>query len=299
MSRFTYIVYTFVKWTSKIPALVVVSIVGIGFVLALASWPTEAADKFIKYNFSQSQTQLSLRLESSHEIKSSQWSYAGPLADSKQCSNRNFSSLPDNLKGKAEVAISKNNPKVGNAKIPIQRSDNNKYYCLLAEGYPIVRLVDYNPSVISLEGSNHLKARDVYKGFLRPSGMVDSKSWRVAVFDISKKSDSYGCNAENNELNFRSTPAGIKYVGQYSWGNDNHVSYNVPGSSVMFIIEFFESLEKALYAQPETNPVLIPFIDGKFNPAFTDNIHLCHRVSDPQGNTTYKLMHLDLGRSSH
>ena len=284
-----------VKRTNRTPITVVVLIAAIGLILAGAGWPTEAANRSIKYNFSQSQTQLSLRLESSHEIKSSQWSYAGPLNDRSKCSNRTFGDLPENIKGKADVTVPTNNPKIGTIKIQIQRSDNNKYYCLLAEGYPIARLIDYNPPVISLEDSNHLKARDVFKGAHGPNGTVDSKSWQAAVFDVSRKSDSYSCNAENGELNFRPTPADIKYVGQYSWGNDNHVSYNVPAGNVQFIVEFFESLKDALYVQPETDPTLIPFIDGEFNPAFTDNIHLCHRVSDPQGNTAYKLMHLDLG----
>ena len=122
-----------------------------------------------------------------------------------------------------------------------------------------------------------------------------AKVGRQPFFDVSRKSSTYGCNAENSELNFRSTPAGIKYVGQYSHGSYNHISYNVPAGSVQFIVEFFESLENALYAEPETNQALIPFVAGRFSEAFTDNIHLCHRVSDPQGNTTYKLMHLDLG----
>ena len=132
-------------------------------------------------------------------------------------------------------------------------------------------------------------------GLYGPIGGVNSKNWQAAVFDVSRKSSTYGCNAENSELNFRSTPAGIKYVGQYSHGSYNHISYNVPASSVQFIVEFFESLENALYAEPETDQALIPFVAGRFSEAFTDNIHLCHRVSDPQGNTTYKLMHLDLG----
>ena len=268
--------------------------VAVGVVLIVAGWRADAAEKFIKYNFSQSQTQLSIRVESSQAIKSAQWSYAGPLDDRKDCSNRIFGSLPAAIKGKADVSVSEKNSKVGSAKLPIQRSDNNKYYCLLVEGYPVVRSIDYNPPTIKLEGSNHLVGTD-RGGLYGPSGVVNSKSWQAATFDISKKSGSYGCNPENNELNFRRTPADIKYVGQYSWGNHNHVSYNVPGGSTQFIAEFFESLKNALYAEPETNLALIPFVDGRYSEIFTDNIHLCHRVSDPQGNTTYKLMRLDLG----
>ena len=263
-------------------------------VIVAAGWQTSAANS-IKYGFSQSQTHLSVRVESSHNIQSSQWSYAGPLEDRSDCSNRTFGDLPEAVKGKADVSVSDNNPKIGSVTLPIQRSDKDKYYCLIIEGYPVARLVDYTPPIISLEASNHLSGRDVFTRPYGPSGNVDSKSWQAAVFDVARKSDSYGCNAGNSELNFRSTPADIKYVGQYSHGNNNHVSYNVPGGNVQFIVEFFESLEKALYAEAETDLALIPFVEGRYSEAFTDNIHLCHRVSDPQGNTTYKLMRLDLG----
>ncbi len=273
--------------------LPVLLLVATGLVMVAASQQTSAAN-FIQYGFSQSQTQLSVRVESSHDIKSSQWSYAGPLDNRSDCSNRLFGGLPETIKGRADVTISNNNPKVGRAKLPIQRSDNNKFYCLIIEGYPTVRAIDYNPPTISFEGSNHVVGTD-RGGLYGPIGTVDSKSWQATVFNVSRKSSTYDCNAGNSELNFRSTPANIKYVGQYSHGSYNHVSYNIPDGNVQFIVEFFESLENALYAKPETNQALIPFVEGRYSEAFTDNIHLCHRVSDPQGNTTYKLMHLDLG----
>ena len=284
-----------IQRASRVWLPLVLLIVAAGLVVTSAGWQISATGKSIKYGFSQSQTQLAVNVESNPAIQSSQWSYAGPLDDKSDCSNRTFGDLPAAIKGKAEVSISDNNPKVGSATLPIQRSDKDKYYCLIIEGYPVARLIDYTVPTIRLEGKNHLAGQDVFTRPYGPSGTVDSKSWQAAVFDISKKSDSYACNADNSELSFRSTPADIKNVGQYSHGNSNHVSYNVPSGNIQFIVEFFASLENALYSEPETNQALIPFVDGRFSEAFTDNIHLCHRVSDNQGNTAYKLMRLDLG----
>ena len=276
-----------------LPILLVGAAAGVAMIAA--GLPTDAAAKSIKYRFSQSQTHLSLRVESDRAIQASQWSYAGPMDNHRDC-GVSLDGLPDSIKGRADVVVSPNNSKIASVQIAIQPSDNNKYYCVAAAGFITRYLVDYNPPTIALEGVNHLAARDVSRGPYGPSGNVDSQSWQAAAFDVSQQGDSYGCNAENVELNFRTTPADIKYVGQYSHGNYNHVSYNVPSGNVHFIAEFFASLENALYAQAETDPALIPFDDsGQYTEVFTDNIHLCHRVSDPQGNTTYKLMRLDLG----
>ena len=256
---------------------------------------SDAADKYASYNFRQSQTHLSLKVTSSSNIQASRWSYVGPIDNYRDCSQRNFGSFPETIKGEADVTVSASDPKTATAQVSIQPSDNGKYYCFIAAGYPMSFRIDFNPPTIKLEGSNHLVGYD--QGTLYgPNGTVNSNSWQAAVFDASRKSDSYGCNAENGELNFRPTPAGIKHVGQYSHGNKNHLAYYVPGSNVEFIAEFFQSLRSALYTEEETNPALIPFDDAnQYKETFTDNIHLCHRVSDPQGNTTYKLMRLDLG----
>ncbi len=148
-----------------------------------------------------------MSVESNPAIQSSQWSYVGPLDNKSDCSNRTFGDLPVVIKGQAEISISDNNPKVGSVTLPIQRSDKDKYYCLIIEGYPVARLIDYTAPIISLEASNHLSGKDVFTRPSGPNGNVDSKSWQPAVFDILKKSDSYAGNAENSELNFRSTPA--------------------------------------------------------------------------------------------
>ena len=250
------------------------------------------AQDSISYNFHQSQTSLSVTVESSKQINSSHWSYAGPLDKKEDCSNRKFSGLPANLKGQAEVSKSGN--KKGRAEISINPANNNKYYCFIIEGYPTPRQLDYNPPVIELgEGGNLLKGKDVWQSPYAGSTTVDDKSWQAAVFNNKRAGSNYQCNATNQALEFRRVSGSLPHVGQYSWGNTNHLSYNVPGL-ISDDIKFFNGLKAAVYTTEETDPALIPFIDDAWNDQFTDNIHLCHRVSDNKGNTAYKLMRLDL-----
>lgn len=251
------------------------------------------AQHWIRPDFRQSQTTLSVTIESSRTINSSHWSYAGPLDDRSQCSNQKFPDLDDSLKGKAPVT--KLGDKKARAEISISRADNNKLYCFIIEGSPTPRQLDYNPPIIELgQEGNLIKARDAPSGAYGPNGNVDDNSWQVAVFDASRAGNNYRCGADNRELEFRPISGDTRYIGQYSWGNTNHLAYNVPDHR-QSAIEFFDSLKAAIYATEEANPALIPFVDDQWNPAFTDNIHLCHRVSDPQGNTSYKLMRLDFG----
>lgn len=255
-----------------------------------ATQPAQAQNS-IQYNFKQSQTKLSVTVESSQNISSSHWPYAGPLNNRSECSNSNFPNLDEDLKGQA--ALTKLGAKKARAEIDISRSDNNKLYCFIIDGFPTVRRVDYNPPIIEFgDRTNLIKARDEYKGSYGPNGNVDSKSWQAAVFDAGRAGNSYGCNADNQELVFKPVSSDAKHISQYSWGNTNHLSYNLPDHK-QSLIEFYEKFKELVYASEETNPALIPFIDGDWNPDFSDNIHLCHRVSDPQGNTSYKLMRLD------
>lgn len=251
------------------------------------------AQNSISFDFNQSQTKLSVTVESSRNISSSYWSYAGPLDNSDQCSHREFGGLDDSLKGQAP--ITRISDKRARAEIEISRADNNKLYCFIIEGFPTPRRLDYNPPIIELgEEGNLIKARDSLHGTYGPSGNVDSNSWQAAVFDASRAGGDYQCRADNQQLEFRSISGDIKHIGQYSLGNTNHLAYNVPDHR-QAAVEFFENLKAAVYTAEETAPALTPLVDGQWNPAFVDNIHLCHRVSDPQGNTSYKLMRLDFG----
>lgn len=255
--------------------------------------PTSQAQSWIRFDWSQSQTKLSVTIESSQNITSSHWPYAGPLDDRGQCSNREFPKLDDNLKGRA--AVTKLGNKKARAEISISRANNNRLYCFIIEGSPTPRQLDYNPPIIELgDRTNLIKARDVSQGLYGPNGTVDDNSWQVAVFDASQAGSNYRCGAGNQSLKFKPISGDAKYIGQYSWGTTNHLSYNVPDHRES-AIEFFEKLKKIIYDAEETDSSLIPFVDGQWNPDFTDNIHLCHRVSDPQGNTSYKLMRLDFG----
>ena len=263
-------------------------------ICGLAFWlpsPAQAQDS-ISYNFSQSQTELSVTVGSSKQINSSHWSYAGPLDNKSNCNNREFPDIPANLKGRAKVT--KSGDKKGRAKISVSSANNNKYYCFIIEGYPVPRQLDYNPPTIELgEEGNLLKGKDISQSAYAGPTTVDGKSWQAAVFDNQRAGDNYQCNAANEDLEFRPVSGDLPYVGQYSLGNTNYLSYNVPGF-VDEDIKFFNGLKDAVYTTEETNSALIPFIDGAWNDQFTDNIHLCHRVSDNKGNTTYKLMRLDL-----
>ena len=276
--------------------LVVVVGLAVCFLLVWLGRPTKADsdNQYIQYNFSQTQTHINLSVTSSHMIKSTQWRYAGPLEDTDNCSNRNFNEIPDDLKAQADIKKSKNNLSA-RIQISISKSNNDKYYCFLVEGYPIKQRLDYNPpTIILLTEGNRLSATDVYRGPYTPAG-IDSSTWHVAVFDFSKMSDDYACNAENDQLTFRPITSKLEHVGRVSYGNTTYLNYYVPDDAGQFLAEFFENLKDGLFFQAETNPALIPFVDGELSELFTDNIHLCHYVSDSSDNKSYQLMRLDLG----
>ncbi len=266
--------------------------------IALAVWLSSATSaqsdqKWIQFNFSQSQTHLSVTIESSHDIASSHWSYAGPLDDIDSCSNRKFGDLDDRLKG--QVAVTKSGPRTARASIAVSRVDNNKYYCFMLEGYPTPRRLDYSPPTIELtDQANQLRAQDGNNGLKGPSGPVNTGSWQAAVFDQSRAGSAYGCDAANQELDFRPVSADLTYVAQDSLGNNSYLSYHVPVGHPEGLVKFVDELQAAVYTSPETDPALMPLVDGQTNELFTDNIHLCHRVSDRQDNPAYRLMRLDL-----
>ena len=266
--------------------------------IAPAVWSSSAASaqsdqKWIQFNFSQSQTHLSVTIESSHDIASSYWVYAGPLDDTDSCSNRKFGDIDDRLKGQAEVT--KSGQRTARASIAVSRANNNQYYCFILEGYPTPRRLDYNPPVIELtDRPNQLRARDSHNGPKGPSGTVNTGSWQAAVFDRSRSGDTYGCGAANQELEFRPVAADAIHVAQHSLGNNNYLSYHVPVGYLVGLVKFVDEFLSTIYVSPETDPALIPIVDGQINELFTDNIHLCHRVSDRQGNATYQLMRLDM-----
>ena len=271
--------------------LAVVALAGAG--LIISHGPARAQGS-ISYDFDQSQSQLSVTVRSSSEITASQWSYAGPLDTTDNCSNRQFPGIPAQLKGKA--AVTKSTDRIGQAKISISRADNNKYYCFIIEGYPTARKIDYNPPVIEhhQDEGNRLGAKDTPQGSYSSPGTVNGSSWQAAFFDIAQAGPNYDCSGANSQLKFGAVSGSLKYVGQWSWGNTNYLAYNVPNRAAE-AIEFFDGLKAAVDWQQPADPALVPFVDDQFSPQFNDNIHLCHRVDDNQGNTAYKLMRLDLG----
>ena len=125
------------------------SLVAIALAVCLSSATSAQSDqKWIQFNFSQSQTHLSVTIESSHDIVSSHWAYAGPLDDTDSCSNRKFGDIDDRLKGQAEVT--KSGQRTARVSIAVSRANNNKYYCFILEGSPTPRRLDYNPPIIEL-----------------------------------------------------------------------------------------------------------------------------------------------------
>ena len=139
-----------------------------------------------------------------------------------------------------------------------------------------------------------MRARDSHNGLKGPSGTVNTASWQAAVFDQSRAGDTYGCEAANQELEFRPISADAIHVAQHSLGNNSYLSYHVPVGYTVGLVKFVDEFLSTVYVSPETDPTLIPIVDGQINELFTDNIHLCHRVSDRQGNQTYQLMRLDM-----
>ncbi|MYB39860.1 hypothetical protein F4X86_01010 [Candidatus Saccharibacteria bacterium] len=274
-------------------ALIAAGIIALSLVAASLLTGQTANAQSWKYSFKQSQTQLTLLIESSGNINTKNWQYAGPLNNTDKCgTSSKFDEIDADLV--RPLTAEKTGNKTARASLKIQKSDNNKYYCLKVGGLYLPRLIDYNPPIITLEKTNLLSAKDVYKGWYGPSGTVNPKSWQAAVFYVSKQSAGYGCDAQNGELVFKPVVDKIDRVANYSHGNTNYLAYYEPETYAEYISEFFEDLQSAIYPAEETDTTLIPVIDNLINEDFTDNIHLCHRVSDPQGNTTYKLMRLDL-----
>ena len=237
---------------------------------------------------------MTLVAKSNQPFKNDQWGYAGPLEGNKQCGGSKFGDLPADLKSQADVTRS-NNDRTARVQIPVARSDGGLLYCFQVEGYTISRRVDFTPPIITLgEEANRIKAQDAFTGVYGPPGVVNADTWQAAPFDIAV-ADDYGCDENNEQLVFKAVKADGRFFGKVFHGNTNTLFYYAPPRYVDAIGEFFNGLQNTVYAQPETDPTKIPVIDGELNELFTDNVHLCHRVSDHQGNTSYKLMRLDLG----